>query len=465
MLDISLPELDRKFLARNRDSDLVATEKFDGTKLTIFRMGQSFDPPEDAWLVTYKGSLITPEEVAGASSQEDLDLVRRESHGAWQYALVWEEIRKNHDSLLASLPETNTELFCEFVQRKSTVLADYERPHAIYALGVRKSETWADYTGARVSYFDLGARPSKEISGPFSSPPVIWKGPAKDFKLDKFTNFTSVLGGRAEGAVITAVTSGEQAKVSRPDQHDKSTRSKKKERDAAGDEFFAAIKKIRCDIFARLDPWHHSYGETILAASHEIFSFARVPKTGMRTADALLVDVKLAAERAVIAGRPNASVGIVFAGARPPHRGHWRLIERASRENDAVLLILSENDRENVTSHRIFRLWSEILAKQLPENVCVRFSHAPSSDAFTMSRGLSDDGHVVRVYAGEEEKLKRWRGQVGISAIVEDRNSDPVTGKMLRAALRQGDEDAFCSLLPPFTVKKRSEIWRLLSDS
>ena len=72
MLDISIKALDKSITSKKKAIDFIkkhvrVVEKIDGTKLTLIRNDEPFDPDDYTknWIVSYKGRIIYPTEFKG----------------------------------------------------------------------------------------------------------------------------------------------------------------------------------------------------------------------------------------------------------------------------------------------------------------------------------------------------------------------------------------------------------------
>jgi hypothetical protein len=112
------------------DPSIKIVEKIDGTKLTLLRRNNEFDPDNYSknWYIAYKGNVIYPGEAQGLASREEE--VRATSSGTAQYSLVHSHLSRVHRNT-ASIPQ-GTEFFLEFVQRKPTISREYPRKHGIF---------------------------------------------------------------------------------------------------------------------------------------------------------------------------------------------------------------------------------------------------------------------------------------------------------------------------------------------
>ena len=112
------------------DPNIKIEEKIDGTKLTLIRRNNEFDPSDYTknWIIAYKGNVIFPGEAQGLSGREKE--VREKSSGVAQYSLVHDHMARVHPGT-AAIPQ-GTEFFLEFVQRKPTISRDYPQKHGLF---------------------------------------------------------------------------------------------------------------------------------------------------------------------------------------------------------------------------------------------------------------------------------------------------------------------------------------------
>lgn len=112
------------------DRSTKIVEKIDGTKLTLLRRNNPFDPNDYTknWYIAYKGNIIYPGEARGLASREED--VRASSSGTAQYSLVHSHLARVHANTRAIPP--GTEFFLEFVQRKPTISREYPQKHGIF---------------------------------------------------------------------------------------------------------------------------------------------------------------------------------------------------------------------------------------------------------------------------------------------------------------------------------------------
>lgn len=263
MLDISIENADK---VKNKQAFLEdeyrVEEKFDGTKLTLWRNDLDWDKDyEKNWVIAFKNQILYGVEFEST----DREKTKKYSVGISQYSFVHDHMKKIHKKT-KSFPK-NTEVFIEFIQNKLTTTRDYENKHGLYIIAY--SPSVGEISGGMLKTKPTGFFQDKldEYSKilELNVPPVVFEGKLdsvsaitvgiKNDKLNKvwdefkseyeskpyevvkktFLEFESVLGGRTEGVVLHS-KSGKIYKFIQSDQHDKNVRFAKKEKYQADQE-------------------------------------------------------------------------------------------------------------------------------------------------------------------------------------------------------------------------------------
>jgi len=168
-------------------------------------------------------------------------------------------------------------------------------------------------------------------------------------------------------------------------------------------------------------------------------------------------------------------IGLVPISAKPYHVGHHTLVERASRDNDAVVLFVSTSDRRRrgefpVIGSAMLKVWKEELEPIMPANVRVEYGGSPVRGVYELIETACHDGsvHVFTIYsdpvdtAANYDQTSRQKymsplceeGQV-IFAAENDPNAftrgcgtPDVRGEDVRLSLAEGDESKFVAFMP-----------------
>lgn len=288
MLDISIQNVDKVVTNDAKiktflSDEYKVEEKFDGTKLTLWRNGEDWDSDyEKNWVVAFKNQIL----YGGEFEAVDRDKVKKHSVGISQYAFIHDHMKKIHKET-KSFPK-NTEIFIEFIQNKLTTTRDYENKHGLYIIAHSPASGEIEggmlKTKAQGFFQDKVEKFSKDLN--LNLPPVVFEGKldsvgniTKGIMNDKlkkawnkykdgydenpyqavkqtFLEFESVLGGKTEGVVLHS-KGGNIYKFLQDDQHDKNVRFAKKMRyQAAPDvekEYWVKIKEMVGEILKDMD--------------------------------------------------------------------------------------------------------------------------------------------------------------------------------------------------------------------
>lgn len=501
MLDLSIKELrkvlttevkKKAFLSQN----IEITEKYDGIKLTLIRNREPFDSSNYSknWIVAYKGNILTFADFVGLSSKREREVLE-ESIGISQFCLVLGHVALYHKEC-QKFP-CGTELFVEFIQNKPTITRDYTSFHDLFLIDAAKSD-----------FAVLGQRlysvPSRRLDPkPFASmlnlktPTVLFDGPAKTFEsveniVQKFSNFSSSLGGQAEGIVIKT-ESGDIYKVVASDQYDKSVRRAKKQRFVESEEderFYWKRVYDQADELVKNVAHYTDFSEALADLSRVVYNlddseiYARnSKKTRIVRQDDLFLTTKIRLET-MWDIQDSKSVGVFPMAGKPVHSGHWKMIESACAENERVYLLVSAKDR---TDHQMtlrwvetFGLWNRFFVKKLPTNVILRFCDSPVVEAAHLMQTFEQnefDGKV-RVYSGDDDQ-DRWSNDVlqktvplmfrqgrVVHVVYARKFVECVSGTDMRKWIVDHSESDFCRHLPScLTQDEKKEVWKTYSDA
>lgn len=525
MIDISIKSLQKAITSKKRAREFVerslrAVEKIDGTKLTLIRNSEPFDPDDYSknWIVAYKGCVIYPHEFHGLAGRDPE--IREYSLGTSQYKFVHDHLRNVHTGT-GAIP-LNTEFFIEFVQNKPTVTRDYDTRHGLFLVGYGPTQYIT--SGGYVHSFatmEMGLDLIKKYSlllqvsefpvifeGSIRSPESILEGcrdqrikerfegliPHVDFAdpesivgllVSVFSDFGSSLGGRAEGAVLT--TGGSIFKVLAEDQHSRAVRAEKKSRyRAEGEEEEAYWSRVGAVSSALLNECGEDSIEGILSfLSSLVYQHVELPQHPIKTAINVQEDVFLTAKLRFLSRVHGAQrVAVIPMAAKPFHIGHDSLIRQALADgNERVIVFLSKNGRDGIGPEHVIPIWKEAylpgIAAAYGKRVHIRFTDSPMIEAaqFVQSAIAWGSAHVD-LYGGidaqgDDEAQKRvdkiiaakpeLAGRVSAVAVPRSKTHG-ISGGEMRDLLRVGCPAAFKDNLPTWLNGRAKDfIWSILS--
>jgi hypothetical protein len=517
MLDISIKSLDKAITSKKKATDFIkkhvrVVEKIDGTKLTLIRNDEPFDPDDYTknWIVSYKGRIIYPTEFRGLESRNQE--IKASALGTSQYKFVHDHLRKVHSGT-GSVP-LDTEFFIEFVQNKPTVTRDYGSKHGMFLVGFGSTghavsrghiyssagfENTPELMQKYSSMLQLGEFPVL-FEGNFSSPEEILRG-SLDSKIksmfqDKFvdtdfsdpqsivglvvsvfSNLQSSLGGAAEGVVLQVggddISTQELYKVLSADQHSKEVRGQKKARSRAATQdeeeaYKAEVTKISREVVRQIP--EGELEDMLSELSEIVYGMREVPYHPVKSKINVQEDIFLMAKLGILYSGTNEAqtIAIIPMAAKPFHRGHDSLISQAIDDgNDAVIVFLSMAGREGISSQQMIPLWRKVylpgINRTYGNKVSIMFSDSPMTDAMKFARNFAREaGKDVSIYGGiGEDGTNEAQMRVDlvlsknpeladkITAVGVNRSlTGGVSGTAMRGFVSAGDRRSFIDSLP-----------------
>lgn len=279
MLDISIENADKvKDKLEFLKNYFKIEEKFDGTKLSIFRNDTPWDIDYNKnWVISFKNQILYSDEFENI----DREHVKNYSVGISQYAFIHDHLKRIHHKTKEI--KKNTEFFIEFIQNKLTTTRDYKNKHGLYLIASSPAtsviESGIIKTKPQGFFQDNNDEYSKVLD--LNVPPIIFEGTldsidniTKGIKLDDlkhrwntykvdyenypyetvkklFLSFDSTLGGTPEGVVLYA-NDGNLYKFVQEDQYSKEVRFLKRDKYQADNEtenlYWAKINDVCLDL-------------------------------------------------------------------------------------------------------------------------------------------------------------------------------------------------------------------------
>lgn len=457
MLDISIKALTKAVTSAKGAADIVrkriiAVEKIDGTKLTLIRNGEKFDPKDYTknWIVAYKGNILYPTEFVGLEKRS-ADIAAS-ALGTSQYKFVHDHLQIIHPGT-REIP-VNTEFFVEFVQNKPTITRDYAKKHGMYLVGFGPAQFAVSrgqlFSSARFvdspeeldryrEILQLGAFPIV-FDGNLSSRKTILDGcidpglkslfskgfdrtdfsdPQSIVRLaaDVFSQLESSLGGPAEGVVLQVygddLSERQLLKVLAADQHSAAARGEKKSRfkgtETEENAYWRLVNETVDEILDSVSIGEPA--ETLKRLSALVYGMDEelLPTHPVKTKINVQEDIFLTAKLRILGtGTHRATkVAVIPMAAKPFHAGHDSLIKRAVADgNDSVIVLVSTGGREDITAEDMIPLWRDFyipgISRHYGDKVIIRFSDAPMREALLVAKDLVGRGRrtVVRLYGG-----------------------------------------------------------------
>lgn len=170
-------------------------------------------------------------------------------------------------------------------------------------------------------------------------------------------------------------------------------------------------------------------------------------------------------------------IGLIAMSAKPYHKGHAAMIERAARENDEVHVYVSLSDRKRtgdevpILGTDMAELWQQTITASLPANVTVSYGGSPVGNVWK-ELGAANEAHsddTYTVYGDSDDlaqsfpdnSMDKYCGDLFRAGRVKRGVTERLaSGTTLRQHLASGDRDSFLRELP--TSIDRDLVWNVL---
>lgn len=529
-LDVSIKHLKKEINTVQKASNFIqkklhVEEKIDGTKLILVRKNVDSENYLDNWIVSYKGSILYPEEFDHFDEKDVADISSK-SIGISQYKNIFEKLKRINNKI-SSIPK-NTAFSLEFAQNKDTLTRTYETTQALFLRSFAKvkyyindgfltiSNTSAEITDFNSvknmadilevytfpvlldgyintrSNFDSAIKTS-ELKNIFNNLEINFEDPLDI--VSKFSqmmlSFSSKLGGTPEGVVIH--TSDDKLyKVTQEDQYNIDVRQAKKSlykmddesEEKYQDEIYRISKQIvdKLDFNASIELLLKKYNTIINKIDLEKIHHSK--KSNINKIDDLMLAGKFLIQRHVFSGKNTETLGLVPMAGKPVHLGHWKLISLASKENNNVVVFISDKDRIKkgeypITRNQMVQIWNEILKSHLPKNVKIKFVDSPVAAVRYMLLDLDKDANespTINIYSDvddiksydSDEFKSKYKNLFNLNKInlkgIERSSTVNISGTKMREYLQNDDKNSFIKNLPDIPQSDKEKIYDILKN-
>lgn len=370
MLNISIPQLKARFRSLSSISELLeqplkVETKYDGVKLTLVKTS------EKDWIPVYKSQVLFPGEF---SYQTDEGL--NTTIGTSQFRKVQDHLETLTPEQHSGIP-VGTELFCEFIVRKDTVMSEYTQTGAIILLGYAQVEPEVKFGKLYTNPDEMQTSRNAEFAENmgFNLPDTLVDGalyptdllisntqhPAlsakfealkytlKSLETDKVAYLNKVLdvileleskfGGKDEGVVIhcNGLCYKHQQSYQLDPEYRKSKKLRFREESAdAENAYWADVLEIAKSIASKVETQDIQQGLEQIATQLQELNFNGVHSK--RTESTSKDDIQHHAKAFYLKSLKGNNNGLVIGKFRVLTVGHQRMIEKALHECDHVVI-------------------------------------------------------------------------------------------------------------------------------
>lgn len=500
MLDISILNADKATTNHTKLQDFMSkeykvTEKFDGTKLTLWRNNENWNEDYTKnWVVSFKNQILYREEF------EDIDRedIKHYSVGISQYALVHDFLEQHHINN-RDFPNhfpLNTEVFIEFIQNKLTTTRDYHQKFDLFLIA--STPATAEIVGGMIKTTPYKANHkmnNTECSRllDIALPPVVFEGKMdtmENFELGMkswglmaqwethkhsfltdpyntlklvFLGFESCLGGKTEGVVLEA----EDAiyKFVQADQYDKEVRFARKS-------LYQGTPEIETEYWNIITETAEMYAESmnyqlplpVLLKSlnnivygmdkgslSEVFK-NKIEGTTTISSDTVLFKTKddlfLTAKQMILDRLPENQNALFIGKFRIPTKAHIQIIENALEEYPHVVVCIVKAKKE-VQESLSFDLQSNILTSFFGDSITI-ITHSTGN----LTSIINKSPKRLRYILAGSDRVDSYEGQLkrhpSLSVVETKRKEifdEEVSATRAITSIKQGDLDTFKNLV------------------
>lgn len=433
MLDISIPQVTSRFKSTDQILDFMKSKikieaKTDGVKLTLVKINDS--GTLDDWIVAYKGQIFYRGEFEYI---KDSALADQVSIGNSQFDKVFDHLESLKASDYNQIPN-NTEIFCEFLVTKNTVMSEYTKTGTIIVLGYGKASPELRFGKLKTNSESFETANVKMYADALKliTPPVIFDGvlfpadvmfsgiqnkvlqqelkskrmtlksletdPKEYFNtlIEAFLNVESEFGGKEEGIVLHH--NGRLYKAQQSYQLDRSARSEKKLRwmeddPKAEQAYWDDVLEVSKQIAEQTTTQDIRVGLNEISKKIKQLNFEGVhSKKNQAT---VMDDIQTNAKMFYLKALKGNNGGLVFGKFRILTNGHVKMIEKAQRECDEIVIgLVTSSDTKDTKDLRL-----EALKKVFPG---VRIIELISGNIFTALKKA--EININHLYAGSDRK-------------------------------------------------------------
>ena len=433
MLDISIPQVTSKFKSADQILDFMKSNikieaKTDGVKLTLVKINDS--GTLDDWIVAYKGQIFYRGEFEYI---KDSALADQVSIGNSQFDKVFDHLEKLKASDYNKIPN-NTEIFCEFLVSKNTVMSEYTKTGTIIVLGYGKASPELRFGKLKTNSENFETSNVKAYAQALKliTPPVLFDGilfptdsmlngiqnkvlqqelkskrmtlksletdPKEYFNtlVEAFLNVESEFGGKEEGIVLHH--NGNLYKAQQSYQLDRDARSQKKLRwmeddPKAEQAYWDDVLDVARQIAQETTTQDIKVGLNEIAKRIKQLNFEGVhSKKNQAT---VMDDIQTNAKMFYLKSLKGNNGGLIFGKFRVLTLGHIKMIEKARKECDEIVIgLVTSSDTKETKDLRL-----EALKKTYPN---VKIIELVSGNIFTALKKA--EININHLYAGSDRK-------------------------------------------------------------
>ncbi len=502
MLDISILNADKATTTEKKKQEFLSkeytvTEKFDGTKLTLWRNNENWNEDYTKnWVVSFKNQILYKEEFTGIDRID----IKNYSVGIAQYALIHDHLEAHHiqNRDFPNHFPLNTEVFIEFIQNKLTTTRDYHQKFDLFLIA--STPATAEIVGGMIKTTPIIQVPNHNISNRecanllgIALPPVVFEGKidtVDNFELgmkswglmaqweqykygyeanpydtikNVFLGFESCLGGKTEGVVLEADDA--IYKFVQADQYDKEVRFARKSLYQAPQEiedgYWMEIKKM-AEMYADsmnyrlpLPSVLQSLNNIVFKSDHSLTNLPikdKIENTkGIRPCVATFKvrdDLYLTAKQMILDRLPENQNALFIGKFRIPTKAHINIIEKALEKFPHVVVCIVKA-KKDVKESLTLETQTEILTSNFGDRITI-ITHSTGN----LTSIINKSPKRLRYILAGSDRVDSYEGQLkrhpSLSVVETKRKEtfdEEVSATRAITSIKEGDLATFKDLV------------------
>lgn len=494
-LDISIKKIAPLNWQSILSTKFTIEEKLDGVKITVWRNDITYNAANPTWdnylTLAFKNQIIYPDEFKNV----DRNLIKKESIGSSQYALLTDHLSKYQKEFIDIEP--NTELLIEFIQNKDTITRDYDNHGNMFLVGYQTSS--ATIEGGRLDTIPSGTLQTKNRDQlakklHLDYPKIVFSGTATSYEnlidgcrskylkklleksnikdacidnnyanigkilSDSLLKMPSQLGGKSEGFIIKNRT--DTFKIVQPDQYDKDTRFAKKLRYKYGNDldndYFEQVNIKANHFIARLKLKERALSDALSLAS-SVFDLKDLPEHTKRPLHVRQNDLYDSIKRKLVNDLDANSNSLFIGRFQPFTKMHAEIVKNYTNQtrdgkkfNNVVICIIDTKKR---TERSPFdgALVKRLIQSVLPDAIIIE---ATSGNILSILR--KSPKQIKYILAGSD-RIDTYAAQIankGTGAeMIEIDRTVPISATDAREAIAAGNKKEFLKFCPKEELK------------
>jgi hypothetical protein len=148
---------------------------------------------------------------------------------------------------------------------------------------------------------------------------------------------------------------------------------------------------------------------------------------------------------------PTPKKVALYPGAfKPPHRGHFELVQRLSKVSDEVLIIISPIAREGITAEQSLKAWKLYLPLLPKAKAIISDKASPISYVYDYVKSNPQQDIEVAYGKGEEDRYKAFLNKEKYPnvKVYDAGNIEGLSASSLRAAIKSSNPVDIAKFLP-----------------